>query len=41
LGASGLYLWWTSHRDRRFTGALFIAAVAVTGGLAAWMRMVG
>ncbi|MBS1855021.1 MAG: PepSY domain-containing protein [Acidobacteria bacterium] len=38
LGATGLYLWWQSHRDRRFTGALLIFALAAIGGLAAWMR---
>ena len=41
LGASGLYLWWKTHRDRRFTGALVALAVAVSGCLAAWMRSTG
>ena len=41
LGASGLYLWWKTHRDRRFTGALLIVGVTVAGGLAAWMRITG
>jgi hypothetical protein len=38
LGATGVYLWWQSHRDRRFTGAVLIFAIAVIGGLALWMR---
>ena len=37
LGATGLYLWWKTNRDRRFSGALFAAGVAIAGGLAAWM----
>ena len=39
LGATGLYLWWKTHRDRRVTGAMLAAGVAVVGGLAAWMRV--
>jgi hypothetical protein len=39
LGATGLYLWWVSHKDKRWTGALLGVSVAVIGGLAAWMRM--
>lgn len=39
LGATGVYLWWKTNRDHRFTGALLAAAVAVTGILAAWMRI--
>jgi hypothetical protein len=39
LGATGVYLWWKTNRDRRFTGALFAAAVAITGVLAVWMRI--
>jgi len=38
LGVTGLYLWWRTHRDRRLTGALFVIAVGLTGGLAVWMR---
>lgn len=39
LGATGVYLWWKTNRDRRATGALFAAGVAITGILAAWMRL--
>jgi len=39
LGATGLYLWWKTHRDRRVSGAVLAVAVAVVGGLAGWMRM--
>jgi hypothetical protein len=39
LGASGLYLWWKTNHDRRLSGAVLAIAVAVAGGLAAWMRM--
>jgi len=39
LGGTGIYLWWKTNRDHRFTGALFAAGVAIAGGLAAWMRM--
>lgn len=41
LGATGLYLWWKTHRDLRLTGAIFVLALAITGGLAAWMRLAG
>jgi len=41
LGSTGVYLWWKTNRDLRVTGAIFIAALAVTGGLAAWMRIAG
>ncbi len=41
LGATGLYLWWKTNRDRRFTGALVALAVAVSGCLAAWLRISG
>jgi hypothetical protein len=39
LGGTGIYLWWKTNSDRRFTGALFAASVAITGILAAWMRI--
>ena len=41
LGASGLYLWWKTHKDRRLTGVLLASSVAIIGGLAAWMRIAG
>jgi hypothetical protein len=41
LGSTGLYLWWKTNRDRRVTGAIFVLALAVIGGLAAWMRIAG
>ena len=41
LGATGIYLWWKTHRDLRLTGAIFVLALAFIGGLAAWMRIAG
>src|SRR5262249_26770575 len=39
LGATGLYLWLRTHRDRRATGAIFIMSIVLIGGLAVWMRV--
>jgi hypothetical protein len=39
LGATGVYLWWRTNRDRRLSGAVLVFAVAVVGGVAAWMRI--
>jgi hypothetical protein len=39
LGGSGIYLWWKTHRDLRFTGALLILGMVLSGGLAVWMRV--
>jgi hypothetical protein len=39
LGGSGIYMWWKSNRDRRVSGTVLAIAVALAGGLAAWMRM--
>jgi len=41
LGATGIYLWWKTNRNRRFTGALFAFGIALSAGLAAWMRITG
>jgi hypothetical protein len=38
LGGTGIYLWWKTHRDLRFTGALLIFGMVLSGGLAIWMR---
>ena len=39
LGSTGLYLWWRTNRDRRFTGTLLAVTVALVGGLAGWIRV--
>jgi hypothetical protein len=39
LGATGVYLWWKTNRNHRWSGAVLAVSVAVVGGLAAWMRM--
>jgi hypothetical protein len=41
LGATGIYLWWKTNRDHRFTGALLAFGIALSAGLAAWMRISG
>jgi hypothetical protein len=39
LGATGVYLWWKSNRDRRLSGAVLAFAIVAVAGVAAWMRM--
>jgi hypothetical protein len=38
LGATGLYLWYQNHRERRIGGVLLAGAVTVIGTLVVWMR---
>lgn len=39
LGATGLWLWWTQHRDRRLGAVMIGLGLFVAGGLIWWMRV--